>query len=222
MLPSRPEEVSGPPSVFPPAPIGPTAAVTGMVLAHPLYRVTRGLIDSPGFGAPPPFLVPRFTLLGAGNPQHCPDQHDWRLLTGPKTSSRTRWGMGCNRHACCDCLRQSIGPLSHRGQITESNRLSSLPSRLPTIRNRTGTFLVGRDGVAPSGAEANGFTVRPCPLQDYRPKNRHRGAPRFQPAPTVPDRLLGCGTSSATLSYGDGFPVSTGMADYLAGKALAP
>lgn len=82
MLPSRPEEVSGPPSVFPPAPIGPTAAVTGMVLAHPLYRVTRGLIDSPGFGAPPPFLVPRFTLLGAGNPQHCPDQHGWRLFCG--------------------------------------------------------------------------------------------------------------------------------------------
>ena len=35
--------------------------------------------DYQGFGAPPPILVLRFTLLGAGNPQHCPNQQGGRL-----------------------------------------------------------------------------------------------------------------------------------------------
>ncbi len=45
-------------------------------LALPLYRQTRGLIDSHGFVRTPPLLVPRFTLLGAWNPKHCPDQQE--------------------------------------------------------------------------------------------------------------------------------------------------
>ena len=35
--------------------------------------------DYQGFGAPPPILVLRFTLLGAGSPQHCPNQQGGRL-----------------------------------------------------------------------------------------------------------------------------------------------
>ena len=37
-------------------------------LAVPLYRDTYGSFDSPGSGAPFPFLVPYFTLLGAEKP----------------------------------------------------------------------------------------------------------------------------------------------------------
>lgn len=42
---------------------------------------TRGRRNSDlhGFSAPPPINVSGFTALGAGNPQHCPDQHGWRL-----------------------------------------------------------------------------------------------------------------------------------------------
>ena len=48
--------------------------------------------DYQGFGAPPPILVLRFTLLGAGNPQHCPNQH--KAATGLRSPSA--YGFRCS------------------------------------------------------------------------------------------------------------------------------
>lgn len=41
----------------------------------PCYTGEHADSDPHGFGAPPPIPVPRFTLLDAGNPQHCPHHH---------------------------------------------------------------------------------------------------------------------------------------------------
>ena len=48
--------------------------------------------DYQGFGAPPPILVLRFTLLGAGNPRHCPNQH--KAATGLRSPSA--YGFRCS------------------------------------------------------------------------------------------------------------------------------